>query len=86
MQERIEAVKVSTFQQWMCDMGVILIDDSIQIALESMHQFNTSCAFVVNQRAELIGMITLQDIAKLLISEEMASQSVVYQELLNGEV
>lgn len=83
-QERIEALRVSTFQKWLGDMGVILIEDSIQVALESMYQFNTSQAFVVNTRGELIGMITLQDIARTMLIEECAAQGQVYQQLADG--
>lgn len=86
IQEKIEAIKISSFQAWLQDMGVVLIDDSIQVALESMHQFNTSQAFVVNARGELIGMITLQDIAKTMLSEENYSQTTVYQQLIDGEL
>ena len=86
IQERIETIKISSFQSWLQDMGVVLIDDSIQVALESMHHFNTSQTFVVNARGELIGMITLQDIAKTMLSEENFSQTIVYQQLMDGEL
>ena len=82
VQKQIEKLKMDTFQTWLIDMGVILLEDTLQVALESMHQFSSSQAFVVNVRGELIGMVTLQDICKLLINEEASAQSIAYQHLL----
>ena len=38
--------------------------------------------YVVNNRTELVGIITLKDIAKTLIVEETFSQTLIYQQLI----
>lgn len=84
LEEESEKLKSGIFHRWTVSMGVVVLEDTIQVALEAMHQFSASQAFVVDSKCELIGMITLEDIAKTLINEESTYQSAVYQRLVDG--
>jgi hypothetical protein len=61
--------------------GAVYIQDTLQSVLEAMAHVGRSRAFVVSDTGDILGVITLKDIAKYLIQKEEEEKLVLRREV-----
>lgn len=83
--EVTEAERMKRLNTWFRELGAVQLSDTLNLALEAMHHVGSTRAIVTNVHGEVLGVVSIVDICRELITQEAQLKSVQLSTMIKGE-